>query len=1388
MKVSFQNKIFFLFIIISIIVISTGIATYRTTDSLLKSHDLVTHTHEVIEELGMIMSNALDLQIGTRGFIITNDTSFLKPYIEGKNDINKNLNKLEILISDNTTKFNRIDSLKALVEKKIAISERLIDTRSKLGFIEAKKIVDSGEGKYLTKEIRKVVNMMMLVQTSLLKISQSNNLKESRALINSVIILLIAILLTLFFVFILIRHNIILRNKTEEKLNFSLNEISNFKTLFEEAPGLYVILLPDFTVEAVSNEYLKATRTFRKEILGKDMFVAFPEKFNELNINNDLNLKESLNLVLKNKIAHKMDIQKYTIKNADGTFEVRYLSPLNKPILDENKNIVYLIHSIEDITTQIQHEKEMFDASEEIKDLYNKAPCGYLSVDSSIFLTNINQTLLNWLGYSVEEVIGKMKYEDLLSQKSKEIHLNSFIEDYDKFIELGYVNDLEFEFQRKDKTTFPAVVNSAATLNEKGEFVKSHTTVFDNTERKKIENKIQENIKEISDYKFALNESAIVAITNKNGTIKYVNDNFCRVSKYKRDELIGQDHRILNSGFHSKEFIAKLWETILNGKLWKGEIRNKAKDGSFYWVDTTIIPFLNENGKPFQFISVRFDITEQKYQQELLLSQAKELNAQQEKLKESNSILEIQANKLQASEEELKAQQEELMQSNQELEEKTQLLEEKNHSVNEKNEELESASFELQQKAEELALSSKYKSEFLANMSHELRTPLNSILLLSKLLSDNLEGNLSNEQKEFASVINNSGNNLLQLINEILDLSKIESGKMNIDIERVDLNTILNNVNNTFTQLAKEKGIQFSSKISGNLPEYLKTDIARVEQVLNNFLSNAFKFTKNGSVELIIRPTNEFESKKMAIKPKNFISFEVIDSGIGISIDKHDLVFEAFQQADGSTRRKYGGTGLGLAISREIAHLLGGEIQLKSELEKGSSFTLVIPLDCSQTKLGLETIFEKDNSNFIINKNPILYSSSIDNDVVEFTPDEIADDRNIIFENDKVILIVEDDTAFAQALVKYIHERGYKAIVAVSGADALLFAIKYKPIGILLDIQLPVKSGWTVLKELKKNNEVKYIPVHMMSSLQTKAKESISLGAIDFINKPFADNELNLVFDKIESVSGKLPKIILLINDNENHILAVSNFIGNTFKKCLTASSVKEASEILRTKDVDCIVLDIEMQNELAYNVLETIKNDVKLEKIPVIIYTGRAMSLSEEKKIKQFANEIIIKTADSFKRLSSGISYFLHLVESNDEKKTLKLPYISDKALLEKHILIVDDDVRNIFSLTKLLESQKINVSSAGDGNEALEILKNKNDIDLILMDMMMPNKDGYETIMEIRNDDELKKIPIIAVTAKAMLGDREKCIKIGANDYVTKPVDGDRLLSLLRVLLYNK
>ncbi|WP_316799212.1 response regulator [Pedobacter frigidisoli] len=745
-------------------------------------------------------------------------------------------------------------------------------------------------------------------------------------------------------------------------------------------------------------------------------------------------------------------------------------------------------------------------------------------------------------------------------------------------------------------------------------------------------------------------------------------------------------------------------------------------------------------------------------------AQSEELQVQHNELEGLNAELEAQAQKLQASEEELRVQQEELLQSNQELEERSSLLEEKNELIEERN-------IEIQQKAEALELSTRYKSEFLANMSHELRTPLNSILLLSRLMAENEE--MDREHQEYAEVIQSSGQGLLSLIDEILDLSKIEAGKMELDRANIKVDDVMLNMRSLFNPLAKEKNLNFVVDKANDVPEYFHTDKMRLEQIIKNLLSNAIKFTTQGSVKLNITKSEKQQA----------LIFKVTDTGVGIAPEKQGMVFEAFQQADGSTRRKFGGTGLGLSISRELAKLLGGYIDLKSTEGEGSIFTLTLPIDKNK---GLEGAVE-----FIAQK-PLPVAESTPKKIERLTvaniPQEIEDDRENIQPDDKVILIVEDDTPFAKTLLDFTRKRDYKGLVAVRGDVGIEMARTYKPLAILLDIQLPVKDGWQVMEELKADPATRPIPVHIMSSLQVK-KESLLKGAVDFINKPFAFEHMQEIFSKLEHALSRHPKKVLIVEENEQHAKALSYFLSNFNIQTEIVSQVNDGVSALHKPEVNCVILDMGIPDKHAYETLEVVKKTPGLENLPIIIFTGKNLSKGEENRIKQYADSIVVKTAHSYQRILDEAGLFLHLVEEKSKEKNKAPKRFSElqDVLKGKTVLVADDDVRNIFSLTKILEQHQMKVLPATDGKEALKMLNENPAVDVVLMDMMMPELDGYETTTAIRQDLKHKHLPILAVTAKAMMGDREKCIAAGASDYISKPVDMDQLISLLRVWLYE-
>jgi CheY-like chemotaxis protein/signal transduction histidine kinase/HAMP domain-containing protein len=769
---------------------------------------------------------------------------------------------------------------------------------------------------------------------------------------------------------------------------------------------------------------------------------------------------------------------------------------------------------------------------------------------------------------------------------------------------------------------------------------------------------------------------------------------------------------------------------------------------------------------------------------------AAELQSQQDELKKTNERLEQQALTLRESEERLRSQQEELRKTNEELQEKAELLAQQKAEVEAKKGEVEEAREAMQEKAEQLALTSKYKSEFLANMSHELRTPLNSMLILSRQLAENHESNLTPKQVQFAETVYSSGNDLLSLINDILDLSKIESGMMAIEIAQVRFDEISELLNRGFHQMGADKGLEFTIDRAPNLPPVIFTDNKRLLQILKNLLSNAFKFTERGRVSLSIRvadPRNTFGLDSLN-QADMVITFSVTDTGIGIPVEKQRIIFEAFQQADGTTSRKYGGTGLGLSISREIARLLGGEIRVVSAPGKGSTFTLYLPrtLEAPALENGMPASTWTDLGRGAGESTAGASSTAGEYDVMI----EVADDRHDISPDDLVVLIIEDDSLFAQILLDTAHENGFKVVVSAEGDAALTLAHKYKPDAITLDIRLPDRDGWTIFDRLKRDPKTRHIPIHVITA-DDRDYQPRKLGAFTHLRKPVTRDQLAESFERIAAFAQRRVKQLLVVEDDDVQRMAIVELIGKEDVMTTAVATGEEALAGLREKQFDCMVLDLRLPEMDGFELIEKIQKDLGLLDLPIIIYTGKELSEKEDARLRMVADAIVVKEANSPERLLAETSLFLHRVESNlpeKQRRMLEQLLRRDPILESKKVLIVDDDVRNIFALTSALESYKMVVLRAENGREGIDMLTQNPDIDVVLMDIMMPEMDGYETMQAIRQIDRFKQLPIIALTAKAMKADRDKCIEAGASDYIAKPLDMDQLLSMLRVRLYGR
>ncbi|MEA1648553.1 HAMP domain-containing protein [Nitrospirillum sp. BR 11164] len=737
---------------------------------------------------------------------------------------------------------------------------------------------------------------------------------------------------------------------------------------------------------------------------------------------------------------------------------------------------------------------------------------------------------------------------------------------------------------------------------------------------------------------------------------------------------------------------------------------------------------------------------------------------------------------------ELQAQQGELQQTNEQLEQKAQQLAERNVEVERKNQEIEQARRALEEKATELSLTSKYKSEFLANMSHELRTPLNSILILGQQLSENPDGNLTPKQVEFSRTIHGAGTDLLNLISDILDLSKIESGTVSVEAEEIFFSNLLDTVARPFRHEAENRRLAFDVQLDPTLGRTLTTDSKRLQQVLKNLLSNAFKFTETGGVRLTVSaPANGWSSDHPILKqsPK-VVAFEVSDTGIGIPAEKQKIIFEAFQQADASTSRKYGGTGLGLAISRELANLLGGEIHLRSTPGTGSTFTLYIPATYLAPVHTARTVVANDHRPALVPADANWRHAA---GLPERALEQVVDDRLDIHPGDAVLLIVEDDPHYSRVMVDLARDKGFKVLVAMRGIDALDLARQYQPTAVSLDVFLPDMLGWTVLSQLKHNPATRHIPVQIIT-LDEDRQHGLARGAFSFMSKPTSPEVLDSALDRIKEYAQPRRKRLLVVEDNAAELMSITELLGHDDIEVLAAGTGAEALRTLREKPCDCVVLDLRLPDMTGFEVLEVISADSNLCDVPVIVFTGRELSAEEDAKLHAMARSIVVKGVESPERLLDETSLFLHRVVADlpaDKRRMLERLHGSDEDLVGSTVLLVDDDARNIFALSSVLERRGMRVLAATTGREAITLIEQTPDIAIVLMDIMMPEMDGYQTMGVIRANPAFRRLPIVALTAKAMKGDREKCLEAGASDYLAKPVNTEQLLSALRMWLHR-
>jgi signal transduction histidine kinase/DNA-binding response OmpR family regulator len=847
-----------------------------------------------------------------------------------------------------------------------------------------------------------------------------------------------------------------------------------------------------------------------------------------------------------------------------------------------------------------------------------------------------------------------------------------------------------------------------------------------------------------------------------------------------------RDYIVISSGLGE----AAPLNVVVLPVLFEEDVKAVIELASFSLFSETHIAFLDQLTES---IGIVINTIEANSRTERLLIQSQslagELQSQQDEMKKTNERLEQQAHTLRESEDRLRTQQEELRQTNEELQEKAELLARQNAEVEAKNREIEEARLSLEEKAEQIALTSRYKSEFLANMSHELRTPLNSMLILSRQLADNADGNLNGKQIQFAETIHSSGADLLSLITDILDLSKVESGMMAIEAVDTPFAEIAEHLNRSFRQVAADKGLEFTIDVAANLPPVINTDPKRLQQILKNLLSNAFKFTEKGHVSLSIKAVERRGnySHEALNQADQVIAFSVGDTGIGIPVEKQRIIFEAFQQTDGTTSRKYGGTGLGLSISREIARLLGGEIRVVSAPGEGSEFTLYLPRVYKATV--------PESARQTVAGGGLVTPGGGRLDTAEQTLSgedrgeisEIADDHDDVMSGDRVLLIIEDDAPFAQILLDMARERGFKGVVAAQGAAAMRLARRYQPVAITMDIRLPDRDGWTVLDRLKHDRKTSHIPVHVIT-VDDREIQPRKLGALTYLRKPVTREQLVAAFDRIVDFVERKFKRLLVVEGDDERRRSVVELIGGGDVQTTAVANGEEALAELRNQRFDCMALDLRLPDMSGVELIELVQRETGLIDLPIIVYDGKGLSEEEVARLRSVAGAMVVKEAASPEHLLAETSLFLHRAETSmpePKREMMKQSLRRDPMLEGRKVLIVDDDMRNVFALTSALEAHGIEVLCAEDGRAGIETLNRNPDVGAVLMDIMMPEMDGYETTRAIRQIKRFKKLPIIALTAKAMKADRDKCLAAGASDYIAKPIDMDHLLSMLRVWL---
>jgi len=1321
----------------------------------MTSTSLVDHTHKVLNEFNEILIASVDAETGNRGYIITGDDEYLTPFIAANNRVGVHLNNVKELTKDNPAQQINIKELEKEINFRFNQLKNGNDLRKK-DFEKAREFVMSGDGKEAQERIRKIIENSRSIENTLLAERKQTSVEDANNFNLVFTFLLLVIILIL-----IVGYNVISKNLAMLKIAEAETAVKNW--LLTGSAELNEKLKGDRTVEELSNSTIAFLCSYLKANIGA--VYQFNDHENALKLSgqyafmapNDTNLKFAMNEGLIGQAAYEQkqisisDLSESQLRITSSVLDVKPKHLLITPLLFQGKTVGVV--EMGRLTDFNETENEFIKVSMDSI---------AISVNSAIARKQIQELLKETQFQSIEKEKRAAELaianKELAYQNDEKEKRASELEIANK--ELAYQND-----EKENRAAELAIANKElAYQNDEKEnraaelAIANKELAFQNDEKGKRASELEIANKELAfqnDEKE--NRAAELAVANKE--LAYQNE-----EKENRAAELGIANKEL--AFQNDEKENRAAELAIANKELAFQNDEKENRAAELAIANKELAFQNDEKekRAAELAVANIELAYQSKEKEKraaelevinqeLSNQAEELQTQQEELKQMNEELEEQAQNL-------RQQQEELQMTNEELEEQTQSLEIKNVEV-------EAAKNDIEQKTKQLEISSKYKSEFLANMSHELRTPLNSLLILSKDLSENRNKNLDDIQVESAEIIYKSGTDLLVLINEVLDLSKIEAGKMSINVENVSLRNFTSELVREFKHHAEQKGLKLNVKLGDDLPVFIRTDSQRLNQILKNLLSNAIKFTERGSVSISIERASE-----------STVNISVADTGIGINEDKQMAIFEAFQQAEGGTSRKYGGTGLGLSISRELAKLLGAEIKVNSKLNEGSTFSLILPLEIFQ---------EQEPVNTNAPKVPVMFRSHASEDAIFLNYPHIEDDRDTISIDDKTVLIIEDDLKFAEILLKHANNKGFKCLSATTGEDGLLLASKYKPQAIILDMSLPGINGHVVLLELKADPSVRHIPVHIISG-EDRTLEPIKEGAVEYLMKPIAKKDLEEAFSRIENFVNRKIKNLLIIEDSENSRKAMRVLIGNGDVKCFEAGTGKEALEMFEQNHIDCMILDIGLPDMSGFELIRKLEQVKEQHMPPIIVYTGKELTKEENYELQKYAESIIIKGVKSEERLLDETSLFLHRTISNLPKsKQLIINNLYDKEAVfhEKTILLVDDDMRNLFALSKILKERGMEIIKAENGINALEMLELHPGINMVLMDIMMPEMDGYEAMKRIRSQLKFRRLPVIALTAKAMKDDKQKCIDAGANDYITKPIDVERLLSLMRVWL---